>query len=185
MAVAGLLAAAGGLHLAALPSHLESSAAAGGFFAAIALAQLLGAVLIATRSSHRTTVVVIAGNLAVLAIWVVSRTTGLPVGGEIGAVEPVALLDGLAAAAEILVVAGGLRTVLRGRPALAVRSAGWPLGIALAAAWLVTGGVGTGLAGEHHHHDNATDLRPALFSPPPHSHAGCDVRHACGDYHRG
>ena len=106
---AGLLAVAGGLHLAALPSHLNASTVAGAFFAVTAAAQLLGAVLVVTRPSARTIHAVVAGNVAVLILWAMSRTTGLPTGGELGVQEPFGLLDGMAAAAEILVVAAGAR----------------------------------------------------------------------------
>jgi hypothetical protein len=171
IAVAGLLALAGGLHLAALPSHLESSVAVGAFFVGTALAQLLGAALIATHPSRRTTVAVIAGTLAVLAIWAVSRTTGLPIGGEIGAPEPLALLDGLAAAAEILVVAGGLHTINRRGVVTPRPSGGWQPVLVLALAWLLTGGVGTTLAGpttDHHHHHPTGTAAPAA----DHHHPG-------------
>jgi hypothetical protein len=149
--IAALLAAAGGFHLAALPSHLHESAAAGAFFAAVALGQLAGAVLVATRPSSRTTVAVILGNVVVLAIWAVSRTTGLPVGGELGVREPLAALDGLAAVAEILVVAGAL-TVLRRAGMIRLRSARWQPVVAMGVVWLAAGGVATGLVDPAHEH---------------------------------
>ena len=149
--IAALLAAAGGLHLAALPGHLNESAAAGTFFAAVAAGQLVGAVLVATRPSPRTTVAVILGNVVVLAIWAVSRTTGLPVGGELGVREPLAALDGLAAVAEILVVAGAM-TVLRRAGMINLHSTGWQPVVAMAAVWLAAGGVATGLVDPSHHH---------------------------------
>ena len=209
--IAVLLAAAGGLHLAALPGHLGSSLAAGVFFAATAIGQLVGAVLIATRPSRRITVAVMAGNLAVLAIWALSRTAGLPIGGEVGAPEPLGVLDGLAAAAQVLVVAGGLRTIVGRVPVNLRRRAGWQPALALGVAWLVAGGVGTSLAepAHHHHSDQTADVHPALVldpaattfelpaAPAPpvpagdgrtvggHSHAGqCDGPQTCGADHR-
>lgn len=162
--IAALLAAAGGLHLAALPGHLNESAAAATFFAAVAVGQLVGAVLVATRLSPRTTVAVILGNVVVLAIWAVSRTTGLPVGGELGVREPLAALDGLAAAAEILVVAGALK-VLRRAGMISLRSTGWQPVVAMAVVWLAAGGVATGLVHPAHHHGAhpipAVDQAPA------------------------
>jgi hypothetical protein len=149
--IAALLAAAGGLHLAALPAHLNESAAAAIFFAVVALGQLAGAVLITTRPSTRTTMAVILGNAAVLAIWAVSRTTGLPVGGELGVREPLAALDGLAAVAEILVVGGAL-TLLRRAGRISLRSTGWQPVAAMAVLWLASGGVATGLVDPSHHH---------------------------------
>jgi hypothetical protein len=152
LAIAGLLAAAGGLHLAALPAHVAESVAAGVFFAAAALGQFVGAVLVARGPSRRTAVAVIVANLLVLFIWAASRTTGLPTGDGIGAREPLTLLDGLAAAAEILIVAGGLAIVARPSTAKVRRWSGWPLGLALAVTWLVSGALATGLAVPHRHH---------------------------------
>lgn len=163
LALAGLLAAAGGLHLAALPSHLAESTAAGAFFAAAALGQLLGAVLVAVRPSRRTAVAIIAGNLSVLAIWALSRTTGLPIDGAIGAREPVSLLDGLAAAAEILVVTGGLASVIRPSTAGVRRSGAWMLALGLAGIWLVSGALAT----DWPYHTITTTMRAG---PAPRQH---------------
>lgn len=161
--IAVLLAAAGGLHLAALPAHLNEPAAAATFFAVVALGQLAGAVLVATRPSSRTTVAIVVGNMVVLAIWAVSRTTGLPVGGELGVREPLAALDGLAAVAEILVVVGAL-TVLRRAGMISLRSAGWRPVMAMAAVWLAAGGVAAGLG--HPSHNHGAHPTPALDRAP-------------------
>ena len=154
LALAWLLAAAGGLHLAALPGHLPDPAA-GLFFAATALGQFLGAVLLLLRPTRRTTAAIIAGNLLVLAIWALSRTTGLPIGGDLGTPEPVTMLDSLAAAAEMLIVAGGLAVVLRRSPAGVRQRGGWQPALALGVTWLVSGALATGLIAPHHHgHDH-------------------------------
>ena len=152
---AGLLAVAGGLHLAALPGHLSESAVAGAFFAVTAAAQLLGAVLLATRPSSRTYRAVVAGNAAVLTLWLLSRTTGLPIGGEPGVSEPFGLLDGFAAAAEVLVVVAALTAMVRDSAPSVRRPGGWRLAIALALTWGVSGGTGIAVAGESHHHGGA------------------------------
>jgi hypothetical protein len=152
--MAGLLAAAGGLHLAALPGHLRSSTAVAAFFALTAVAQLLGAVVLASRPSRRVAAAVVAGNLMLLGLWALSRTTGLPVGGDIGAREPLAALDGLAAAVELLAVVGALRSLARRRAVPPLRFTGWQPVLAVAAMWLLSGGVGTSLAGSGHAHHN-------------------------------
>src|SRR3712207_1276105 len=140
LAAAGLLATAGGLHLAALPGHLQASTAAGAFFAVTAAAQLLGAVPLATRPWSRTIPAVVAGNVGVLILWAMSRTTGLPAGGELGVREPFGLLDGFAAAAEILVVVAGLAAMLRHVPGVAGRrSRAWRPALALALTWSISG----------------------------------------------
>ena len=148
-----LLAVAGGLHLAALPSHLNASTVAGAFFAVTAAAQLLGAVLVVTRPSARTIHAVVAGNVAVLVLWAMSRTTGLPTGGELGVREPFGLLDGMAAAAEILVVAAGLAIMLRAPKLTGRRHGGWRPALALVFAWMISGGAGLAVADGGHHHE--------------------------------
>ena len=157
IAVAGLLAAAGGLHLAALPSHQRSSAIVAAFFAGTALAQLLGALLVATRPSRRLAGGVIAGNLTLVAIWALSRTTGLPVGGALGLPERVSVLDGLAAAVEVLALLAALWSLAARRPVVAsVRSAGWQPVLAVGVLWLASGALGVTLPGSGHDHVSAT-----------------------------
>lgn len=201
LAVAGLLAAAGGLHLAALPGHRSASAVAGAFFAVTAAAQLFGAVLVVTRPSSRTTLAVIAGNAAVLILWAISRTTGLPTGGELGVREPFGLLDGFAAAAEFLVVVAGLVTIVRHERLTGRRSGGWRLALGLTLTWMISGGAGLALAGgDHHHAGGHARSGPASVghnhAAPDnggHSHdvpalgrsasgAGCPVGHDCTDH---
>lgn len=155
LAPAGLLAVAGGLHLAALPGHLSESAVAGAFFAITAAAQLLGAVLVATRPSSRKYGAVVAGNVAVLTLWLLSRTTGLPIGGELGVSEPLGLLDGFAATAELLVVVAALTAMVRSSAPSVRRPGGWRLAVALALTWGVSGGAGMAVAGESHDHGGA------------------------------
>ena len=158
LAAAGLLAAAGGLHLAALPSHLNVSGVVGAFFAVTAAAQLLGAVVLAARPSSRTILAVISGNVAVLTLWVLSRTTGLPTGGELGLREPFGLVDGAAAAAEFLVVLAGLATLGRhprttGHPRRTGRwSRDWRMGLALGLTWVVSASAGLAVAHDGHDH---------------------------------
>jgi len=55
-----------------------------------------------------------AGNLAVVATWVVSRTVGLPLGDYAGITLPVGFPDALAAALEAVIVAGAAVLMIRG-----------------------------------------------------------------------
>lgn len=162
-----LLAAAAGLHLAALQSHLDAGVAVAAFFVAVAAGQLGAAVLVFRGTTPMTTRVIALGNLAVVAVWAVSRTVGLPLVGD--APEPVGLLDGVATAAGIAAVVSLVlstststprRRLLTGVPALAlvaVLAAG--VGLPLAAA---------GHSGNEAHEPaasvpaGATDPAPAL-----------------------
>jgi hypothetical protein len=53
------------------------------------------------------------GNAAVVGVWVLSRTVGLPVGPDAGTPEAVGGLDGLGTVFEVL-IAGGCLALLRG-----------------------------------------------------------------------
>ena len=151
-------AAAGGLHIAALPSHRQESSTIVAFFVAVGLGQLAAAVLLVYRPSRRTTAAVVAGNLAIVGVWVMSRTVGVPFGAHRGQPEPVSVLDGLATALELAVAVAAVLLARQTRHHVVTRSAGRSLVGTLAALWLVVGGVGTSLADSHHqsvpHHEH-------------------------------
>ena len=96
----------------ATPEHLASWWGYGLFFVAAALAQLVFGLLLLTQGFEpgrmppwpilrgRVYLAGIAGNLAIMALWVVTRTVGVPAGPEAGEVEPVGLLDGVSKALE-------------------------------------------------------------------------------------
>jgi len=73
-------AAAAGTHAAVLPPHLDESLLFGAFFAGSALLQLLWAGTAAVRGSRRLLVAGAVGNLAVIGLWAITRTLGLPFG---------------------------------------------------------------------------------------------------------
>jgi glucose dehydrogenase len=102
------LAAAAGLHLAVFPSHLEEGTVFGGFFLAVAGVQLAAVAVVGANGGRRALWAVALVNVGVVAVWAVSRTTGLPVGPEPGHVEPVSVLDSLSGAAEVVAIAGAL-----------------------------------------------------------------------------
>lgn len=93
-----LLAAA--IHLWVVPEHLAEYLPAGIFFAAVALIQI-GAAVALWRGPTRPAVTTVAALAAgLLVVWGLSRTVGLPMGGE-WEVEPVGLLDVLSRASEL------------------------------------------------------------------------------------
>ncbi|HUQ64125.1 MAG TPA: hypothetical protein VM121_10260 [Acidimicrobiales bacterium] len=143
------LAAAAGLHLAALPDHLEEGVLIAGFFAACAVLQLTAAFVVSGGAGPGARRVIIAGNVAVVGIWLVSRTVGVPFGPEAGTPEPVSALDSLSLVAELVAV-GGL--VLLGR-ARRVRLGAWKAGpvAALAMTSFLFAGAGMAVATPHHH----------------------------------
>lgn len=78
-AAAGLVAVAGAVHLWVVPEHLAGSLVVGGFFLLVGCAQLLlTAVLVVEPLGTRTMAGVAVVHLALVALYVASRTTDLP-----------------------------------------------------------------------------------------------------------
>ena len=104
--LAGLSAGAAVIHLVAAPAHYaEIGDLASGFVLAAAFQALWIRWLLA-GPSHRTIAIGIAGNLAIVAAWVWSRTVGLPIGELAGMPEPIGFPDGASVAFELLLVGG-------------------------------------------------------------------------------
>jgi hypothetical protein len=101
-AALSLIAAA--IHLIVCPEHFSETVLYGGFFAAITVAQLVWSFLVVRRPSYWLLVSGIVGNCALVALWAVSRTVGVPIGPEAGVIEPVGLLDVVATVCEVGVV---------------------------------------------------------------------------------
>ena len=159
-----LLATAAGLHLAALPSHLGEGALVGAFFVAVAGAQLLAAVLVQRGTGGLTRALIVAGNVAVAGVWIVSRTVGLSLGGHAGGAEPVSVLDSLAVAAGLAAVVGLYRFSTTTRRLPAGRLAGLP---ALALVAALATGAGLPLATPAHSHDSQP---PPVLADDGHAH---------------
>ena len=102
------LAVAGGTHIAALGTHLQESTAAAGFFGIAATLQIAAALAVLRGVSPRLRAAVVVGNLALIALWAWSRTTGLQVGPDAGPPEVVGLLDLAAVAAQAVAVGAAL-----------------------------------------------------------------------------
>ena len=58
--------------------------------------------------SPRTLLAIAAGNAVIVAVWLLSRTTGLPFGASSTNPQDVGLADGLATALEVVLIAGCL-----------------------------------------------------------------------------
>ena len=99
--------AAAGVHAAVAPMHLREGALVGSFFVACAGAQLSWAAVAWHRPSPTVLWSGIVGNLAVLALWLVSRTVGIP--GVGGGPEPLGPWDLTCALWEVVIVVGCFR----------------------------------------------------------------------------
>jgi hypothetical protein len=102
------------VHLAYAASHLRQWWAYGAFFLAAGAGQALFAPLVLRRPRGWIAAIGIAGNLAIIAMYVLTRTAGPPLGPHAGAAEPAGTID-LATTATEVVLVGVLLTMLDGR----------------------------------------------------------------------
>ena len=123
------------VHFAVIAQHLDEWWLTGLFFIAVAVFQLLWALLVVLRPSALVYAAGAVVNALVVVTWIVSRTTGVPVGPEAGEAEPVGFPDVLATAFEILIVVLALALLSQPRERLPGLRSGvaWPLGVTAAA----------------------------------------------------
>ena len=106
-ALAGLSTLAATAHVWVAPGHLAAWWGYGAFLLVVALAQGLYVPTLLRWPARPVLLLGAAGNLAVLILWLVTRTTGIPFfGPHAGDVEPVGLLDLACALAEVGLVVG-------------------------------------------------------------------------------
>lgn len=137
---AALLSVAGAaIHFGAMGEHAGVSWSHGLFFAGAAWFELVFAAWIALRPTRRAAWFGILLNLGLLAVWVVSRTVGIPIGSD-GAPETVGFADTLASLVEVTTVVACVALLA---PSVARARVGRALGVAGIA---VIGAVSTVLA---------------------------------------
>src|SRR5919109_2488356 len=109
-----LTLAAGVVHLAQIGVHLEEGWHVAGFFAATGVAQLAVGIWLLRPRPRAWLWLTIGGSAAVIVIWIISRTTGLPFveGGE---PDALGIADAFASLLEALtIVALGLHLFSQG-----------------------------------------------------------------------
>ena len=101
---------AGAIHAVVVPEHLREALPFGAFFAATALFQIGWAAMLhdGRDRDRRFLTVGIVGNVGLIALWVVSRTVGVPVGPEPWMPEPKGVLDVSSTILELILVAVAL-----------------------------------------------------------------------------
>jgi hypothetical protein len=105
LAAAALSLTAAMIHLGICPQHFRESPIYGLFFAVTAGCQLGWSVLVVARPAQWQARAGLLGNAAIVLLWTVTRTVGIPLGPDAGVVERVGVLDLLCAACELGVVA--------------------------------------------------------------------------------
>src|SRR5262245_50529354 len=113
-ALAVISLATAGIHFAVMGAHFREYAAFGVFFSLVAWFQAFWALGIVVAPTRPVIAVGLAVNAAVVVIWIVSRTTGLPIGPEPGTAEPAAFLDVLSTVLEIAIVGVSAALLIRG-----------------------------------------------------------------------
>jgi hypothetical protein len=101
-----LSAVAGVIHARAMVDHMSHYWLFGVFFGALTYAQVLWAVQLYRRPDDlRWLMPAAIASLAVVGIWIVSRTVGLPIGPWAGEAEPFGISDVAASIDELLLAA--------------------------------------------------------------------------------
>jgi hypothetical protein len=158
LALAGalsLLAAA--IHVRVAPEHFEQWTGYGAFFVVCALAEVAYLWLLVRRPQNWVLQVGIWGSLATMLVYFVSRTAGVPLGPDSGAVEAVDGLGLTATAAEaalVLLLCSLLPGGARGWTLNALALVGVALWIA-ALTGVLTPPPQAAAAGGYHHHGGA------------------------------
>jgi hypothetical protein len=103
------------IHVRAAIDHFGEYAPYAILFAVLAVAQLAWGAALYRHSSRRLAQAGVALSVCVVAVWIVSRTTGLPIGPEPWRPEEVGPIDSIATANEIVL---SLLVVLHFMPAV-------------------------------------------------------------------
>ena len=119
------------IHFAVASPHFREWWGFGVFFFVSGWLQLAWSALAPRSVDRRLLWVGLAGNLVVVAVWVVSRTTGLPFGPDPGEAEAIGSADLVSTTLEVIAAAGcAVALVAETRPAGTTR---WLVAAAVAA----------------------------------------------------
>ena len=118
-ALAALSVGAAAIHFAVVFEHFVEYTLYGAFFLVISWAQLIWPAVLLWRPSRLWLWLGIAGNAVIIAVYVASRTVGLPFGPDLHNTESVGALDVVSCVLEFLLIVGC--AALLWRPSLADR----------------------------------------------------------------
>lgn len=149
MAMAGLAATAGVIHLVATIEHIGVEWELVAFFALVGAVQVAAAWRIYRNAADARLLGLAALlSLAIALLWIFSRTTGIPFGPEAGEISPVGVGDTIATALELAFAALVAVILRRGEQRVAWLSSG--IGIRLTFAVLSLA-LMTAAVGGHEH----------------------------------
>jgi hypothetical protein len=110
-----LSGAAGTIHLTVAAGHFGEDVLFGLFFVVAGVAQVAWAAIVAIAGSGDRLLMLSIGNALIVALWVASRTTGVPIGPKPGVPEQVGYADVLTTVFEVALVSLALVLLLRRR----------------------------------------------------------------------
>ncbi|HEV7526361.1 MAG TPA: hypothetical protein VGP92_15430 [Acidimicrobiia bacterium] len=113
LALALMSTASAALHSAVSGEHFQEAFVFGAFFLVASVAQAGWAVAIVYRPRPSLLLAAAAGNAAVVVLWVVTRTVGLPIGPEPWHPETIGVIDLVCTALEVAVVVGAFVLLAR------------------------------------------------------------------------
>ncbi|MEP6666086.1 MAG: hypothetical protein ABJA81_06535 [Nocardioidaceae bacterium] len=93
------------VHVSVMDEHMTEWLPAGVFFLVLAIAEGLLSVALITTPARSTERLAIAVSLGAVALWVLSRTVGIPIGPMAGAAEPIGRADLAASTLELMTAA--------------------------------------------------------------------------------
>ena len=114
LAVASIGAAV--IHFVVTPDHFEEFALFGVFFLLLGVFQVLWGGSVALVPNRIVLLTGVLASAAVIGVWVVSRTAGLPLGPDPGTPEAFGVLDTLSSALEAVIVVGGTSALIKRSP---------------------------------------------------------------------
>lgn len=117
-AVASVLAAL--IHYAVVPEHRGEWWLHAVFFTVLGAFEIVWAAAAWTGRQRWILLLGVLANIAVLAVWTLSRTTGLPFGPDASEAEPVGALDVVCVLAEVVTI-GAILIAFRHRTAVTSR----------------------------------------------------------------
>jgi hypothetical protein len=116
-------AASAAIHDAVTAEHFEEAFAYGAFFVTASTLQMAWAVLLVYRPSRALLAAGGIGNAAVIVLWALTRTAGLPIGPEPWHPEAIGAFDLTSTLLELAIVLGAAALLARGSSVTARESA--------------------------------------------------------------
>lgn len=161
-----------GIHALAVAPHSEHWVAAGLFFAVLAAVQATAAALLVSSRSRLGPAASAAVSVLTVALWLVTRTTGLPFGPGAGVPEDVSLGDVISTASSLMTLTA-LVPLLRLPTPRSMRLAGALGGaMSVAAPVVLVGALFVAMPSiRSHAHDHGDAQEPASVVVADHPHA--------------